>query len=795
MMRTLAVVSAIAAAAVSTLISTGAMALGLGDVEVRSRLNERFSASIPLIAASPEDLESLIVEVAAPEEFARRGIDRSDLVNALRFERVGNGIRVLSPQAVRDPFLNFIVEARWNGGRLLREYTVLLDPPASAPSPADASTAVAAPGPTPLPLPGATAAAADTRSSYGPVQPAQTLWSIAKTLKRDPSVSMDQMLLALYSANPKAFVGGNINQLLSGIRLVVPSAAEALVTDAETARARVLELRAAGVPARPASTVADAAPAPAVAPSPAPVPAPAPAPAAPPVVAAPAPAPVVEVPPVPAAAVVSSTEPAPGTPIVESSELATAPEAAPPAEAAPAPAPVVEPPAPVAPPAVEAPAAAPVAEEPALPWTLIGGLLLLIVALIAVRLKRKDTPDKSRRSASSRDTLPPGPDPLLDRPPSSRRMPAEDAADEAPTVVAKPVLRAPEPEPEGDDETVLAPLAPLTAVGAAGAATLGLSVDASDPLTEADFHLAYGLYDEAAQMLKNAIAADPERVELKVKLAETWSAAGNARDFQSLAESMAGKVSPGEWQKISTMGRALLPDLALFGGTPRPEEAAPVAAPTPADALRDLSVIDFDLDAGLNRLDASGEPTVDPAPAPQVAMPDPVVESLLRPIDEPLAFDLAPPLPAPAPSPEPIPAMVAAPAAEPIALPPLSISIPQPEPAPVASPVMSKVDLLADIDLSSFDLDDESTGVRVDPGHVEFTLSDLEIAAEEPMAEPEPESDVIGGDEIDTKLDLARAYADMGDLDAARSLLAEVVAGGTDKQQQEARALSLRLQG
>ena len=110
-----------------------------------------------------------------------------------------------------------------------------------------------------------------------------------------------------------------------------------------------------------------------------------------------------------------------------------------------------------------------------------------------------------------------------------------------------------------------------------------------------------------------------------------------------------------------------------------------------------------------------------------------------------------------------------------------------------AAATQSKIDLLADIDLSSFDLDDESAGVKVDPGLVEFTLSDLEIAADEPLAEPE--SEVIGGDEIDTKLDLARAYADMGDLDAARALLAEVVTGGSDKQQQEARALGQRLKG
>ena len=104
---------------------------------------------------------------------------------------------------------------------------------------------------------------------------------------------------------------------------------------------------------------------------------------------------------------------------------------------------------------------------------------------------------------------------------------------------------------------------------------------------------------------------------------------------------------------------------------------------------------------------------------------------------------------------------------------------------------------MLDIDLSSFDLDDDGSGSRADAGLVKPAPAWASPADEPPPFEfePEPESEVIGGDEIDTKLDLARAYADMGDLDAARALLAEVEIAGNDRQQQDARALSQRLQG
>ena len=755
MLRTLA--SALGLA--SMLWLSSAQALGLGDIDVRSRLNQRFSASIPVLSATPTELESLTVRIAGPEDFSRAGIERTDYLASISFAVTGSGsatqIKVSSDQASRDPFLNFIVEARWNGGTLLREYTVLLDPPGGAPTLATPvpSAAPKTAGPkqplaeSPKPASAVAASApapAQATKSYGPVQPSQTLWSIAKNLRIDPSVTMDQMLLALYQGNPQAFEGG-INGLLTGSRLKVPSTEEAKAVDAATAKARVAELR--GLPTATAPTPA---------PSPAPAPAPAavtPTPAAKPVVPAPAPLPAPSAP-APAAAPAPVPEPVPAVAPVPAPVPAATPEAgaavieapspAAPAAAVETPAPgeaVVEKPADAAATAAPAAAAAPSpapAPAPAanlaepslfddLPLPLIGGLLALIAGLVAVIvLRRRNAEQAAARSepklirASEAPWLDSGTaDPLLETVKPAPVPAAKPLADDTPTVIA-PVAAAAAAAVAADSlghgEAAETP--------ASVARSIALNVDASDPLTEADFHLAYGLYDEAAQMLKQAISLDPERTELKVKLAETYAAAAKPLEFQEVAEELRGQISDYEWQKIATMGRSLSPNLALYGATA--DTLAPMPPEAPATPLEELSVIDFDLDA-------------------DTRTPDPI----------------APPPAAPAP-----------------------------EPFPVLQPSVPASSALADIDLSSFDLDSDTPEAKADANRIDFNLDELDLD------KVEDSGDLPAmGDEIDTKLDLARAYADMGDNDAARGLLAEVIDGGNPQQQQEARALSQRLQG
>ena len=128
-MRKLATAAAVSLA----LASGGAFGLGLGDIEMRSALNQPMNAEIPLTSARAEELDGMIVKLADADAFERAGIERTAVLTSLRFavENVGGQpvIRVTSPRPVVEPFLNFLLEVDWPQGRMVREYTVLLDPP------------------------------------------------------------------------------------------------------------------------------------------------------------------------------------------------------------------------------------------------------------------------------------------------------------------------------------------------------------------------------------------------------------------------------------------------------------------------------------------------------------------------------------------------------------------------------------------------------------------------------------------------------------------------------------------
>ncbi len=122
------------AAAVSlVLASPGAFALGLGDIEMRSALNQPMNAEIRLTSVKPGELDGMIVTLASADAFSRAGIERSQSLQDLRFSVDDSGpapvIRISSMGPVIEPFLNFLLEVDWPQGRMVREYTVLLDPP------------------------------------------------------------------------------------------------------------------------------------------------------------------------------------------------------------------------------------------------------------------------------------------------------------------------------------------------------------------------------------------------------------------------------------------------------------------------------------------------------------------------------------------------------------------------------------------------------------------------------------------------------------------------------------------
>ncbi len=281
--------------------SSEALALGLGSIRVSSALNEPLVAEIPIVSRVAGETDGLKVRLASPEAFGRVGIDRSVLLPANLQFTVGTDaagqpvVKVTTPSRVGEPVLSFLVEVEWARGKMLREYTVLLDPPrvapariapavvtpvreeppaaatamppaperqpAPAPRPPAAPATVAAPSgapaaasppaaappapaprPTPAPAPAVEAAPRPAAGDqYGPVGSGETLWAIAQQVRPDAAISMNQTMLALLRANPEAFVGQNINRLKRGAVLRIPGRDEFAALSAAAAAAEVAE--------------------------------------------------------------------------------------------------------------------------------------------------------------------------------------------------------------------------------------------------------------------------------------------------------------------------------------------------------------------------------------------------------------------------------------------------------------------------------------------------------------------------------------------------------------------------
>jgi pilus assembly protein FimV len=182
----------------------------------------------------------VFVNIASPRDFERVGLDRSHFLTQLSFEvtTAPDGslvVNVTSREALREPYLNFLVEVTWPQGRLMREYAVLVDPPMYAEDSglqeevtAPSATATAS---SPRTQASSTSQRTDrarsaTRSAadqFGPTGPSDTLWSIAERVRPDNSLSIQQVMLALQDLNPDAFIGGNINRLKRGQVLRVPT--------------------------------------------------------------------------------------------------------------------------------------------------------------------------------------------------------------------------------------------------------------------------------------------------------------------------------------------------------------------------------------------------------------------------------------------------------------------------------------------------------------------------------------------------------------------------------------------
>ncbi|MCW8906771.1 MAG: LysM peptidoglycan-binding domain-containing protein [Sedimenticola sp.] len=230
----------LAVALVLGITPLGSYAVGLGNIHLNSALNQYFDADIELLSVEQEEVVDIKVELASPEAFRRSGLDRPFILSKLRFraEQTDDGkavIRVSSRDPIREPFLNFLIEVNWPKGRMLREYTVLLDPPvtlARKPAPVEQAPMQPRTSQRPESAPAPRQAQTDmspgqTGGEYGPTRRNDTLWGIASRYRTE-GATMVQMMIALQRANPQAFIDQNINKLKTGQVLRIPRADEVL---------------------------------------------------------------------------------------------------------------------------------------------------------------------------------------------------------------------------------------------------------------------------------------------------------------------------------------------------------------------------------------------------------------------------------------------------------------------------------------------------------------------------------------------------------------------------------------
>ncbi|SFU33000.1 FimV/HubP family polar landmark protein [Halomonas korlensis] len=213
------------------------MALGVGDVEVRSTLNTPLRASIPLTDTADLEPELIKASIADVRAYATAGLERTPLAASVRLdvsEREGRlMLDMTSERAIHEPWLDLLLRFDWPSGQQLREVTLLLDPPDYDSMPAlvmggaNVARSSSAPSSTVDSVPAARAVSPSSRfdasDNAARVSSGDTLWSVAGRLRPDSGISMDQMMVALVEANPRVFPSDNINAMRAGSILVVPS--------------------------------------------------------------------------------------------------------------------------------------------------------------------------------------------------------------------------------------------------------------------------------------------------------------------------------------------------------------------------------------------------------------------------------------------------------------------------------------------------------------------------------------------------------------------------------------------
>jgi pilus assembly protein FimV len=897
----------------SLLIACGvAQGAGLGKLSVQSALGQPLKAEIELLSVTKDELPGVSARLASTELFRQARIERSGALAGLEFEvaQRANGqpvVRITSKAPMSDPFLDLLIELNWSTGRIIREYTVLLDPPTDARAPAQvaavkpatpvagAATAREAP-PGEVPKPATEAAKPSAKPvpkappRYGPVKPGETLRSIAGRVKA-PEVTLEQMMVGLYLSNKGAFIGHNMNLLKKGAVLNVP-ASEAVHLQASPSqamrmiqehveewhayRSKVAEVAGEVPEAKAEGQAAGGKITPKVEEK---------------TPAATAPKDVLKLSkgePAMAGKADTKTQErlqaleeelaAKSRALQESQErvsqleravrdmqqllqlksqeaakagAAPQPQPQPPQQAAPAKAaPPAEPAAAKAPPAKPAPAPAlpPAAKEEESSWlstfisnplyiggVVAAGLLSGLLWMMMVGNRRRQGLNKFEDSIMTGGEFK-----------SGAVFNTGGTAGEATAATAN---------------TGGSMLTDFSRLG------LG-AIDSHevDPIAEAEVYMAYGRDAQAEEILKEALEKDSSRHEVALKLLEIYAARKDPLAFETTASELyaglGGQDTP-IWQRAAEMGRSIDPENPLYRmaqgqsfasapamSAPVAQDAAPAAAqdsaedmgmafvtseaaPAPQGAAQQAPAPEFVAqDQGLDFISSFD------LPAPEVAVQEmaegheePAVQAPAA--EAPGEFEEVALAPQPGAPEEGENLTFGLGELEPKALmenaaddsvPEFHIETEAPEEASSASredlagldlETVAQAQAMPDLDFSGIDLEMEAApaeapaaveepGMVEEPGVVEepAAVADLDFepvleapsvaeaaAPVESEAAPTPGMDPVLWEEVNTKLDLARAYLEMGDREGAREILQEVTQEGDAQQKSEAEKL------
>ncbi|WP_116423141.1 FimV/HubP family polar landmark protein [Pseudomonas citronellolis] len=616
----------LAMAVLSALMTSQAHALGLGDITVHSALNQPLDAEIELLQPGDLSSDELIARLADMATFERMGVDRTTFLQNLRFTPVlrnGRGyIRVVSTQPVHEPYLNFLLELERPNGRLLREYTLLIDPPGYAggsyaqstptrgadSSPAASRPAKRSAAARPAPIPSAPIAAGEGRYTTAA---GDTLWSISGRLGAK-GAARQELMTQLQQLNPQAFIGGNPHRLRLGYQLVLPAGQAAPAAATNTAAAAAPTSAAPAAPAPSEATVAQA-----------------------------------------QGQLADMTaererlnqrmdtlqqqldtlqkalesrdqqvQSLQAELARRQAEQAAAPASAPESEAAPA-APVAAPaPAPTAEAAKPAPQAPAVQDEENAsltrywPWAALAALVLAL-GLVYNRRRKPGTDE-----------------PPLAQPEAASLPPLAPAGPAAP---AKPV--------------VASAAAPLASANEASLARLPAA--SSDSLEGANIYIAYGRFGQARDMLVKSVAAEPQRRDLRLKLLLVLAELGDLAAFHEQERAL--QAMGGDQKQIDQLKarypamleredeQAISDGLGEWEGLELGDVGEhPAPAQPPLGDSADLNLGELSLDLDWNSLDAFDSPKGSPAKGGKDDTDDLLKDfrSNLRELPEVTEFDL-----------------------------------------------------------------------------------------------------------------------------------------------------------